>query len=109
MNSISGLGCNSWNSQTLNANTALNNKVAGKVDSSSASVALRMDALYTAATRLPGGGYMNASVYKSANFSSDNPVMLVKGTNVDGTPFEVEVNINDINPYLHSGGIPAIM
>jgi hypothetical protein len=59
---------------------------------------LDSSALYTAGMRVPGGGWLNASVYKSEAFSEDLPVMLVKGTNVDGTPFEVEINIDNVNP-----------
>jgi len=55
-------------------------------------------ALVSAGIRLPGGGMMSASVFKSANFTADNPIMLVRGINVDGSPFEVEVNVNEVNP-----------
>jgi hypothetical protein len=55
-------------------------------------------ALYSAGMRMPSGGWLNASVYKAEAFSEDSPVMLVKGTNVDGTPFEVEINIKDVTP-----------
>jgi len=62
-----------------------------------APIVLKGDALYSAATRLPGGGMMNAHVFKADSFTAENPVMLVKGTDVDGSFFEVEVNINDID------------
>lgn len=60
-------------------------------------IVLKIDALYSAAISLPGGGMMNAHVFKADNFSPENPVMLVKGRDVDGTYFETEVNINDLN------------
>jgi len=44
------------------------------------------------------GKWLNASVYHSENHSPDNPVYLVKGYNVDGTPFESEINVNDVDP-----------
>lgn len=47
---------------------------------------------------LPGGGTMSASVFRAEGFSADNPVMLVKGINVDGTSFEAVVNIRNVNP-----------
>lgn len=64
----------------------------------SAPVNLDSNALVSSALRVPGGGMMSASVFKSVNYSADNPVMLVKGTDGNGKPFEVEVNINNINP-----------
>ncbi|MCL2873796.1 MAG: hypothetical protein FWE29_02570 [Defluviitaleaceae bacterium] len=59
---------------------------------------LNGDALVSASIRLPGDGRISASVFRSESFSVDNPTMLVKGINACGTPFEVEVNINEINP-----------
>jgi len=59
---------------------------------------LQISALVAAGIRLPNGGWMSANVFKSDNFTDENPVMLVKGIDVCGTPFEVEVNINDVNP-----------
>lgn len=69
-----------------------------KTDADNPMIYLDSSALYTAGMRVPGGGWLNASVYKSEAFSEVSPVMLVMGTNVDGTPFEVEININDVNP-----------
>jgi len=69
-----------------------------KANTDNPMIYLDSSALYTAGMRVPGGGWLNASVYKSESFSESSPVMLVKGTNVDGTPFEVEININDVNP-----------
>jgi hypothetical protein len=63
-----------------------------------APVQLHGEALISAAMRVPGGGMMSASVFKSENFSAQNPVMLVKGTDVNGSPFEVEININNVDP-----------
>jgi hypothetical protein len=66
---------------------------------------LYSDPDFTFAPQEPGGGCMSISivnmlisVYKSENYSEDNPVMRVKGINTDETHYEVEVNINDINP-----------
>jgi len=56
------------------------------------------NALVSAGVRLPGGGWVNASVFKAEGFSSDNPVMLVRGTDVDGRPFEEIININNVDP-----------
>ncbi|MCL2198912.1 MAG: hypothetical protein FWB80_08325 [Defluviitaleaceae bacterium] len=47
--------------------------------------------------RIPGGT-MSATVYKADSFSFRDPVMLVRGVDVCGTPFEREVRINDIDP-----------
>ena len=63
-----------------------------------AHIQLDIDALFTAGVRVPGGGMMSASVFKTESFSFHNPVMLVRGVDVDGTPFEVEVNINNVDP-----------
>nr|AGS52495.1 hypothetical protein [uncultured bacterium contig00005] len=38
------------------------------------------------------------NVYQPANYTEDDPVIIVKGVNTDGNPFEVSVRINDINP-----------
>ena len=62
-----------------------------------APIVLKRDALVSEALRLPGGGMLNAHVFKADTFTPENPVMLVKGTNTCGSPFEVEVNINDLN------------
>ncbi|MCL2188522.1 MAG: hypothetical protein FWC16_06680 [Defluviitaleaceae bacterium] len=62
-----------------------------------APIVLKRDALASGAVRLPGGGLLNAHVFKAEGFTSENPVMLVKGTNTCGSPFEVEININDLN------------
>ena len=62
-----------------------------------APIVLKKDALVSAAMRLPGGGMLNAHVFKADSFTPDNPIMLVKGTNTCGSPFEVEININDLN------------
>ena len=61
-------------------------------------VTLRGDALVSAGIRLPGAGTMSASVFKPESFSSDNPIILVKGIDADGTPFEVEINVNNVDP-----------
>ena len=68
------------------------------VNSQVVTMALDGKALLSGAFQMPGGGYVGINVYKSDNYSEDNPVMLVKGTNADGTPYEVQVNINDLNP-----------
>ena len=72
-------------------------QIKAKVDKPMPMIHLDGSALYTAGMRMPSGGWLNASVYKAEAFSEDSPVMLVKGTN-DGTPFELEININDVNP-----------
>ena len=48
--------------------------------------------------RLPGGGTMSAFAFKPENISPDNPIILVKGTDANGKEFEVEVNVNSIDP-----------
>ena len=67
-----------------------------------APIVLKKDALVSAAQRLPGGGMLNAHVFKADSFTPENPVMLVKGTNTCGSPFEVEININDLNKHSMS-------
>jgi len=62
-----------------------------------APIVLKGDALVSGALRLPGGGMLNAHVFKADSFTPETPVMLVKGTNTCGSPFEVEVNINSLN------------
>ena len=61
-----------------------------------APIVLKGDALVSGALRLPGGGMLNAHVFKADSFTPENPVMLVKGTNTCGSPFEVEINVNDL-------------
>ena len=68
------------------------------VSNSSAPIKLDKNALVSAGVRVPGGGMMSASVFKSDNYSADNPVMIVKGISDNGESFEVEININDVNP-----------
>jgi len=55
------------------------------------------DALYSGGVAI-GSGFMNARVDWSINSTESNPIMLVRGTDVDGMQFEVEVAINKINP-----------
>ena len=83
---------NHANSQGGNFPTPATNNNGGR------HIQLDGDALVSAGVRLPGGGWVNASVFKAEGFSPDNPVMLVRGTDVDGRPFEEVVNINDIDP-----------
>ncbi|MCL1883441.1 MAG: hypothetical protein FWF81_06805 [Defluviitaleaceae bacterium] len=45
-----------------------------------------------------GGRSVSASVSKADGFSASNPVFLVVGTDVDGTPFEKIINVNNIDP-----------
>jgi len=54
-------------------------------------------ALVSGSLNLPGGGWMNVHVHKSENYTEDNPVFRVSGTN-DGKAFDVEVNIKNVNP-----------
>ncbi|MCL1862483.1 MAG: hypothetical protein FWF78_02835 [Defluviitaleaceae bacterium] len=62
-----------------------------------APIILKGCAIVSGAMRLPGGGWLNAHVFKSENSTPENPIMLVKGTNTCGSPFEAEVSINDLN------------
>jgi hypothetical protein len=49
-------------------------------------------------SNMGGGRSVSASVFKADGFSASNPVFLVVGTDVDGTPFEKIINVNDIDP-----------
>jgi hypothetical protein len=60
---------------------------------------LKTEAFVAMGFRVPGGGFMSANVFKSENFCEEDPIMLVKGINVCGTPFEKEININNIVPH----------
>ena len=64
----------------------------------SASIELRSGALVSGGIFTDGGRAMSASVYYSENHSPDNPVYTVRGKNIDGTPFEIDVNINNVDP-----------
>jgi len=77
-------------------------------------------ALYSGGMAI-GSGHMNAHVVWSENTTEDNPIMLVKGTDVDGRQFEVEVAVNNVNPknasiielfalngYYGANGMPQI-
>ena len=74
-----------------------NNLIFPVPNSSMPHTVLDGDALVSAGFAIPGG-WLNASVFKSENFTPENPIMLVKGTNTDGQRFEVEINANDVNP-----------
>ena len=56
---------------------------------------LYKDASFSIATPENGG---NASAYYSDNYTDKNPLFIVKGKTGDGTYFEEEININNINP-----------
>lgn len=55
-------------------------------------------ALYSGSAYFPGRGIMNASVNWSENSTESKPIMLVSGTDVDGTVFKVEISVHDIDP-----------
>jgi len=44
-----------------------------------------------------GNQWVSGSVFWSKNSTDDNPIMIVKGTDVDGSPLEVEVEIKNVN------------
>ena len=48
--------------------------------------------------QFPINGSIGAEVFWSSNSNAKNPTVIVKGTNIDGSNFKVEVAINDINP-----------
>ena len=54
--------------------------------------------LFSTEIQLPCGRKMSASVAKPANFSADNPFLIVRGVDFDGTSFTKAVNINEVNP-----------
>ena len=56
------------------------------------------DALTSQSIRLSRNTWITASVFKADDFSADNPVVRVVGTNADGTPFEEFININNVDP-----------
>jgi len=60
-------------------------------------IVFHKDALYSGGVAV-GSGFMNARVDWSPNSTDDNPIMLVRGTDIDGKQFEVEVAISKINP-----------
>jgi len=70
------------------------------VPPNSRSNTLQLDgnALVSGAVRLPGGAFMSASVFKADGFSAANPVFLVRGIDADGSSFEAEINIHNVNP-----------
>lgn len=96
INNVSASPAMLWHN--VNNQTSKKSQNTNLPTSTSATVQLDGNALVSGGVRVPGGGMMSASVFKAENFSHDNPVMLVKGKDVDGSPFEVEVNINDVNP-----------
>jgi len=82
-------------------------------------IVFHKDALYSGGVAV-GSGFMNARVDWSPSSTESNPIMLVRGTDVDGKQFEVEVAVNKINPrnasiiemfaldgYSMANGIPA--
>jgi hypothetical protein len=88
---------NSSNNNSQNT-SATASATANSTNNQNQAVQLDSNALVSASMRLPGGGWMNASVFKSENHSEDNPVFLVRGTDANGKAFEAEININNVNP-----------
>ena len=81
-------------SKSQTANTAFGQSVshgshAGQLDG---------DALISGSIRMHGGSWLTASVFKADDFSANNPIMRVVGTDTDGTPFEEFININNVDP-----------
>jgi hypothetical protein len=97
VNSVNTNSAMLWHSVNGSANSLQANSSASQANAN-APVQIQGEALVSSAVRVPGGGMMSASVFKSENFSAQNPVMLVKGTDVGGKPFEVEININNVDP-----------
>ena len=59
---------------------------------------LDSNALVSTSVRLPNGGWVSAYVFMHENHSTDNPVFLVRGTDVNGDQFEMVVDVNKVNP-----------
>ena len=55
-------------------------------------------AIVSTSVRLPNGGWVSASVFKHESHTPDNPVFLVKGTDVNGDQFEMVVDVNKVDP-----------
>ena len=68
----------------------------------------------------PNGGSISVLAFKPDDFSPDNPVIQVKGTDINGKEFNVEININNVDPknasliemvaldgYLNATGQPS--
>jgi hypothetical protein len=53
--------------------------------------------LYSAFAMM-GGGTITANILWSDNSTPDNPEVIVRGVNADGSDFEVKVNINEVDP-----------
>ena len=88
---------NALNNRQQNTSPA-DSTTANPMSTQSKTAVLDSSALISSSTRLPDGGWMNASVFKAENHSEDNPVFLVRGTDSNGKPFETEININNVNP-----------
>lgn len=101
INNVNNLAANLWAS---GAGVAKRNSMAGSFHSHLHTTGLELtgDALVSSGFRVPGGGWMSANIFKAENFSSENPVMLVSGIDVCGTPFNKEVNIREIDPRTSS-------
>ena len=59
---------------------------------------LNSNAIVSTSVRLPNGGWVSASVFKHESHTPDNPVFLVRGTDVNGDQFEMIVDVNKVNP-----------
>gem|GEM_PF-1072165 len=81
------------NQSTTSFDLAVANPVSNQGD-----FVLSSSALVSAAMRAPDGGWISISVNKAEGYCAGNPVFLVNGTNADGTPFETEINVNNISP-----------
>ena len=55
-------------------------------------------AIVSTSVRLPNGGWVSASVFKHESHMPDNPVFLVRGTDVNGDQFEMVVDVNKVDP-----------
>ena len=55
-------------------------------------------AIVSTSVRLPNGGWVSASVFKHESHTLDNPVFLVRGTDVNGDQFEMVVDVNKVDP-----------
>ena len=61
----------------------------------------RSDPFYMAVGGLSfagASGFTTLATMRADSFTADNPIMLVRGRHGDGTEFEVEVDVRNVNP-----------
>ncbi|MBD5096329.1 MAG: hypothetical protein HDT40_04840 [Lachnospiraceae bacterium] len=98
---IAGIASNTTAAETVNhaknrrTNGDFNKTVMECVSAGNHKVSLRQDALMSYASPQTGE---SVNIYRTDDYSENNPIYIIKGIDADGNEFEKEIDASKINP-----------